>query len=186
MPTSISSSRSARANCSPASRHSCSWRACGAKRSGRCAIASEQYQTLLNQAPIGVYVVDADFRIREVNPIALPCSATFRVASIGRDFDEIIHLLWERDYADEIVRIFRHTLATGEPYVTAERVELRLDRGVDRILRVAARSHHAAGRTLRVGLLLPRHFRAEDRRSPRRRTSRRLSTPPTTRSSRRI
>ena len=28
------------------------------------------------------------------------------------------------------MRIFRHTLATGEPYVTPERAELRLDRGV--------------------------------------------------------
>ena len=33
-------------------------------------------------------------------------------------------------YADEVVRIFRHTLETGEPYVTPERVEFRLDRGV--------------------------------------------------------
>ena len=28
------------------------------------------------------------------------------------------------------MRIFRHTLATGEPYLTRERAELRLDRGV--------------------------------------------------------
>src|SRR5207342_3631796 len=30
---------------------------------------SEQFQTLLNQAPLGVFVVDADFRIRDVNPV---------------------------------------------------------------------------------------------------------------------
>src|SRR4029078_5715946 len=33
---------------------------------------SQQFETLLNQAPLGVYLVDADFRIRQVNPIALP------------------------------------------------------------------------------------------------------------------
>src|SRR6185503_20598905 len=32
----------------------------------------EQFQTLLNRAPLGVYVVDADFRISEANPVALP------------------------------------------------------------------------------------------------------------------
>ena len=39
---------------------------------GALRYRSEQFQTLLNQAPLGVYVVDADFRIREVNPVALP------------------------------------------------------------------------------------------------------------------
>ena len=91
---------------------------------------SDQYQTLLNQAPLGVYVVDADFRIREANPLALPVFGDIPGGVIGRDFDEIIHILWEREYADEVVRIFRHTLVTGEPYVTSERTELRLDRGI--------------------------------------------------------
>jgi len=91
---------------------------------------SEQHETLLNEAPLGVYLVDADFTIREVNPIALPVFGDVEGGVIGRDFGEIIHLLWEREYADEIVRIFRRTLETGEPYVTAERAEPRRDRGV--------------------------------------------------------
>ncbi len=49
---------------------------------------------------------------------------------MGRDFDEVIHILWPKPYADEIVQRFRHTLETGEPYVSAERIEERLDRGV--------------------------------------------------------
>jgi PAS domain S-box-containing protein len=90
----------------------------------------EQFQTLLNQAPLGVYLVDADFRIREVNPVALPVFGDIPGGVIGRDFDEVIHILWNKDFADELVRIFQHTLATGEPYVSAERGEQRLDRGV--------------------------------------------------------
>ena len=91
---------------------------------------SEQYQTLLNQAPLGVYLVDADFRIREANPIALSVFGDIPAGIIGRDFDEVIHILREREYADELVRIVRHTLATGEPYATSDRTERRLARGI--------------------------------------------------------
>jgi len=91
---------------------------------------SEQHETLLNQAPLGVYVVDSDFRIREVNPVALPMFGDIPGGVIGRDFDEIIHVLWGKEYADEVVGIFRATLETGEPYFTPERAEFRIDRGV--------------------------------------------------------
>ena len=88
-----------------------------------------QFETLLNQAPLGVYLIDADFRIRQVNPIARPVFGDIPDL-IGRDFDEVIHILWSKDYADEVVRLFRHTLDSGEPYVTPERIEQRLHRGV--------------------------------------------------------
>jgi PAS domain S-box-containing protein len=91
---------------------------------------SEQFQSLLNQAPIGVYVVDADFRIRDVNPVALPAFGDIPGGVIGRDFEEVVHLLWDTAYADELVRIFRNTLATGEPYVTSEHSGRRRARGV--------------------------------------------------------
>ncbi len=88
-----------------------------------------QFETLLNQAPLGVYLVDADFRIQQVNPTARQLFGDFPDL-IGRDLGEVIHCLWEKDQADEIVRIFRHTLDTGEPYITPERIENRLDRGM--------------------------------------------------------
>lgn len=88
-----------------------------------------QFETLLNQAPLGVYLVDADFRILQVNPLGLPIFGNMPDL-IGRNFDEVIHKLWTKEYADEIVRIFRHTLESGEPYVTPERAEFRIDRNV--------------------------------------------------------
>ncbi|HWQ34298.1 MAG TPA: PAS domain S-box protein [Blastocatellia bacterium] len=91
--------------------------------------AAAQFATLLNQSPLGVYLVDADFRIREVNPVARPVFGDIPNL-IGRDFDEVMHLLWPQEYADEIVRLFRHTLDTGESYFTPERAEFRIDRGV--------------------------------------------------------
>ena len=92
--------------------------------------SSAQVKALLDHAPIGAYLVDADFRIREVNPVALPVFGDIPGGVIGRDFAEIMHILWEPSYADEMVRIFRHTLETGRPYLAAERAEKRIDRGV--------------------------------------------------------
>jgi PAS domain S-box-containing protein len=88
-----------------------------------------QLQTLFNEAPLGIYLVDADFRIKQVNPTALPVFGDLPNL-IGRDFDEVIHILWPKAYADEIVQRFRHTLETGEPYFVPERIEERRDRGV--------------------------------------------------------
>ena len=91
---------------------------------------TQQFETLIDQAPLGVFLVDAEFKIRSVNPVAMPVFGDIRGGIIGRDFDEIIHILWQKDYANEVVCIFRHTLATGEPYVTPERIEQRKDRGI--------------------------------------------------------
>ncbi|MBA3259453.1 MAG: PAS domain S-box protein, partial [Gemmatimonadales bacterium] len=88
-----------------------------------------QFETLLAEAPLGVYLIDDAFRIIEVNPTALPVFGDIPDL-IGRDFDEVIHVLWPKVYADEVVRLFRHTLETGEPYATPEQIEQRLDRGV--------------------------------------------------------
>ena len=90
---------------------------------------NKQFETLLNQAPLGVYLIDADFRIAQVNPIALSVFGNIPHL-IGRDFDEVVHILWERPYADEVVQLFRNTLKTGEPFVAPERIERRLDREV--------------------------------------------------------
>lgn len=91
---------------------------------------SDEIQTLLNAVPLGVYLVDADFCIRAVNPIAEPVFPDIPGGVIGRDFDEVIHNLWEKRYADEVVEIFRHTLTTGQPYVSRERAEYRIDRDI--------------------------------------------------------
>jgi len=95
----------------------------------RAIEARAQFETLLNEAPLGVYLVDQDFRIAAVNPVAAPAFGAIP-GLIGRDFDEVIHILWPKAYADEIVRIFRRTLETGEPHIEPEHVEQRLDRGV--------------------------------------------------------
>jgi signal transduction histidine kinase len=90
---------------------------------------SEQFEILLNRAPLGVYLVDADFRIVQVNPVALPVFGDIPNL-IGRDFEEVVRIIWEKPYADELVTIFRRTLDTGEAYSAPERIERRVDRGI--------------------------------------------------------
>jgi PAS domain S-box-containing protein len=89
-----------------------------------------QFETLFNQAPLGVYVVDADFRISEVNPVAWPVFRDIPGGVLGRDFDEVVHILWEKAFSDEVVARFRHTLDTGESYVAPGQAEYRMDREV--------------------------------------------------------
>jgi PAS domain S-box-containing protein len=91
---------------------------------------SDQNLTLINRAPLGIFLVDADFRIAEVNPVAQPVFENIPGGAIGRNFDEVAHLLWQKEYADEMARTFRRTLETGEPYVNADGGGLRIDRGV--------------------------------------------------------
>ena len=91
--------------------------------------ALAQFETLLERAPVGVFVVDDAFRLSAVNPVALP--AFGEIADlIGRGFDEVVRRIWPKPMADDLVQRFRHTLETGEPYAVAEHVGQRLDRNV--------------------------------------------------------
>ena len=88
-----------------------------------------RFEALLNAAPIGVYLVDADLRIVQVNPKALPMFGDIENL-IGSDLDEVTRQIWPKPYADEIIARFRDTLATGQPHFVPERIEERLDRKV--------------------------------------------------------
>ena len=86
-----------------------------------------QFEALVNNAPMGVHLIDADFCIRQVNPIGLPSFGNIPDL-IGRDFSEVMHIVWPTTKADEIVAQFRHTLETGEACVVPELAEQRADR----------------------------------------------------------
>jgi diguanylate cyclase (GGDEF)-like protein/PAS domain S-box-containing protein len=88
----------------------------------------EQFSALVQQAPLGVYLIDADFRIASVNPVARPVFGHVDDL-IGMDYDEVLHALWPQALADEVVQICRHTLATGVSHHEPELAEVRLDRG---------------------------------------------------------
>jgi signal transduction histidine kinase/DNA-binding response OmpR family regulator len=90
---------------------------------------SEQVQALVDRAPLGVYLLDPDLRIAQLNPVAAEMFGDIPGGVAGRSFEEIVRTIWKARYADEILRIFRHTLETGESHETA-RAQLRIDRGL--------------------------------------------------------
>ncbi len=103
-------------------------------RLARLAALQEQTQKtfveLVERAPLGIYVVDSQFRIATMN--AGSQSGAFRNVRpiIGRRFDEAMHILWPDAVADEIIGHFRHTLDTGEPFYAPRFVNPRHDVGI--------------------------------------------------------
>jgi PAS domain S-box-containing protein len=89
---------------------------------------AETFATLVEQSPLGIYTVDSQFRIRNVSAGAMPAFRNVRPL-IGRDFGEVMRILWPDRFADEAIRVFRHTLETGEPYVSPGLTETRNDTG---------------------------------------------------------
>lgn len=87
-----------------------------------------QVATLLDEAPMGVYLVDSEFRVREANPTAQLVFGT-ALNPERRNFDEVMHLLAPASEASAVVERFRHTLATGQPFTIREHAVTRLDTG---------------------------------------------------------
>lgn len=84
------------------------------------------FSTIIDQAPGGVYVVDERFCTLKVNALARP---TFAAAEpvIGRNFREVMHILWGPEVGGKLADIFQRTLETGERYVSPRFTEHRTD-----------------------------------------------------------
>lgn len=85
---------------------------------------AETFANLVVSNPFGIYVVDADFKLLHISHGA---RAVFEGIDplIGRDFEEVLRVIWTEPFASEAIGTFRHTLLTGEPYVSASTVEQR-------------------------------------------------------------
>lgn len=90
--------------------------------------SNETFARLIENNPFGMYVVDADFRLRQISQGAHKVFAGIRPL-IGRDFEEIIRVIWPEPFASEVLKRFHHTLDTGEAYVAPSTVECRADIG---------------------------------------------------------
>lgn len=84
------------------------------------------FTTLIAQAPMGTYVVDSKLRIQQVNAVALPVFGNVQPL-IGRRLDEVLEILWGAEVGGRCTDIFRHTLATGESYISPSFTEMRQD-----------------------------------------------------------
>lgn len=90
---------------------------------------AQTVETLLNAAPLGVFLLDHQFRIVSYNDIARAAFNTSEEPA-GQDFEQLMRQLWEEPYSNEVIALYQHTLETGEPFFTAERGEVRADRGI--------------------------------------------------------
>lgn len=86
----------------------------------------ETFARLIEGNPFGVYVVDADFRLSVISIGARKVFSNVRPL-IGRDFAEILRVIWPEPDASEFIARFRHTLATGEPHVERGTMASRRD-----------------------------------------------------------
>lgn len=73
------------------------------------------YLNLIQNAPFGVYLIDANFRVAQISAGA---QNVFKSVDpiIGRDFAEVMRVLWPEPFASESIAHFRQTLATGQRY----------------------------------------------------------------------
>ncbi len=84
----------------------------------------ELFSTLVAAAPFGVYFIDSEFRLRAVNKGS---QEVFQGIDplIGRDFAEILRIVWKEPFATAAIERFRHTLLTGESYISPTIIEER-------------------------------------------------------------
>ena len=90
--------------------------------------AHNTFRQLVDDSPFGIYVVDADFKLARVSSGAQKVFENVRPL-LGRDFAEVMRVVWEEPFASEAVEIFRHTLETGKTYHSPRTIETRGDIG---------------------------------------------------------
>ena len=91
-------------------------------------LRTAQFETLVNAAPLGIFLLDSSLRVLQVNPAARGAFGDIPEL-IGRDLGEVMQTLWGSERAVEIVRQFQHTLSTGMSHEVPELIDHRADRG---------------------------------------------------------
>jgi PAS domain S-box-containing protein len=85
------------------------------------------FYDLVQNAPFGIYVVDSDLRVIEASQVA---AAAFGGRSpVGTELTTSLYAHWPPAAVEAALARFRHTLASGEPYVSRHTIEQRVDNG---------------------------------------------------------
>jgi PAS domain S-box-containing protein len=75
----------------------------------------DTFLKLIQNNPFGVYLVDSNFRLAQVSAGSQKVFGSVHPL-IGRDFAEVLRIIWPEPFASHAIERFCHTLATGEPY----------------------------------------------------------------------
>ena len=93
----------------------------------RAVAGDTPYEAIINQSPVGIFLLDAQLRFQHVNPKAEPVFGDIGPI-VGRELTEILRGQWPEPLAQELLRPFRHTLETGEPFIQKGFTGKRKDR----------------------------------------------------------
>ena len=85
---------------------------------------NDTFYNLVQNTPFGIYVVDSNFQLVQISAGSKKVFSGIEPL-IGRDFAEILRIVWEEPFASEAIEHFRHTLATGETYHAPDTTEQR-------------------------------------------------------------
>lgn len=86
---------------------------------------SAQFKTLLDNSPLGIYLVDSRLRILQMNPLAEKTLGA--VGAVGESLEQIFGRMFPPSLAEETLIHFRDTLKTGEPFIVPETADHRID-----------------------------------------------------------
>ena len=90
----------------------------------------DTYLKLIENNPFGVYLIDSDFRVVQASASVQKAFGDI-VPLIGRDFEEVVRILWQEPLAGEVIARFRHTLETGEGYHSKDTTGKRANRNTE-------------------------------------------------------
>ena len=82
------------------------------------------FKSLVTDNPFGVYVIDQDFKLLHVSQGSGKVFAGIEPLT-GRDFAEVLRLVWQKPFASEAIGHFRNTLATGQNFISLRMIETR-------------------------------------------------------------
>jgi PAS domain S-box-containing protein len=86
----------------------------------------DTFLNLIQNNPFGVYLVDSNFRLAQVSAGSQKVFGNVHPL-IGRDFPEVLRMIWPEPFASHALERFGHTLATGEPYHSRDTMMHRSD-----------------------------------------------------------
>ena len=86
----------------------------------------DTFFNLIQNSPFGLYVMDAQLCMKQVSTASEKVFCNV-IPLIGRSIEQVMLTIWPEDFARDVIRRFRHTLETGEPYRAANTTEQRQD-----------------------------------------------------------
>ncbi|WP_432256497.1 PAS domain-containing protein [Limimaricola sp. AA108-03] len=91
---------------------------------------SETFRQVIEGAPFGICVIDADFRLVQVSAGAVKAFGGI-TPLVGRDYRELLRAIWSEPFVSAVIARIQNTRDTGKAYCDLLAQEHRRDRDAD-------------------------------------------------------